>query len=151
MSRKRRPDPLANLRHPVGRAILKQRVQQQIRALQTEAALHALIGANDPVLVDRAGRLAYIAAEANRLCRLPDDSPEMRVIAGMSHALYELASGQGDRELHRLSISSGLGAVERLVARCNLWGIATAHLKLEELLAGEGLSIHHITNERATT
>lgn len=149
MSRKRRPDPLAHLRHPIGAAILKKKVEQQIRAMQTDAMLHILIGANDAALINEAGRLAYIAAEATRLSREPEDSPDMKIVAGMANALADLAARSGPPELHRLAIQSGLLAIERLLPRCNVWSIAKAHLQVEEILASaEGLTIFHITKPK---
>ena len=147
MSMTRRP---ANpLRHPVGAAIIKRQIIDSVRSLQVDAQLHALIGESDAHLIDRAGRLAYIAAEASQACGLPDDAPDRRIVEGMARALAELANGEGDRDLHRLAIQSGLAACERLLAQCSPWDIGTAALKVDELIhSPKGLTLFDIAPPR---
>ena len=141
--------PANPLRHPVGAAIIKRQIMTDLRSLQTDAQIHALMGANDAKLIDHAGRLAYITAESVRACQQPDDSPDMRIVAGMAHALADMANGQGDRELHRLAIQSGLAACERLLAQCSPWDIGTAALKVDELIHGpKGLTLFDIAPPR---
>lgn len=153
MTRPRRHrDPLLHLRHPVGAAIIKRQIMTDLRSLQTDAQIHALMGANDAKLIDHAGRLAYITAEAVRACKLPEGSPDMRIVAGMAHALAELANRQGDRELHRLAIQSGLLACERLLADCSPWAIGKAALQVDELIqSAAGLTLHDITRPKGIT
>jgi len=143
---------LANpLRNPVAASILKTRILKDLRELQTDAQLHALIGANDPKLIDNAGRLACITTDAARACKLPEDGADMRIVAGMAHALADLANNHGDRSLHRLSIQSGLLACERLLAQCSPWAIGTAAIKVDELInSPAGLTLHDITQPKAT-
>lgn len=138
---------LANpLRNPVAAAIIKRQIIADLRALQTDAMLHALIGANDAALIHHAGRLAYITADAARACQLPQDAPDMRIVAGMAHALAELAANAGDKALHRLAITSGLNACQRLLDQCSPWAIGTGALKVDQLInSAEGLTVHHIT------
>lgn len=140
------PNPHHTWRNPVTAAILKSQIQRDLRSLQTDAMLHALIGANDPVLIDNAGRLAYITADAARACHIPNDEPDLRILHGAARALAELAANAGDRQQHRQSITSGLAAAQRLLPRCSVWAIGTAALRLDQLLAGpDGLTVHHIT------
>ena len=148
MNRRQR---LANpLRNPVASAIIKRQIITDLRSLQTDAQIHALIGANDSKLIDNAGRLAYITAHAARACQLPETSPDMRIVAGMAHALADLANGHGDRELHRLAIQSGLLACERLLEQCSPWAIGTGALKVDELInSAAGLTLHDITQPKA--
>lgn len=146
MSTKRRSRTHHTWHNPVTAAILKSQIQRDVRSLKTDAMLHALIGANDAKLIDNAGRMAYITADAARASQISETDPDMRILHGMARALGELANGDGDRELHRLSISSGLTAAERLLPRCSVWAIGTAAIKLDELLATtEGLTVFHIT------
>lgn len=142
---------LANpLRNPVAAAIIKRQILADLQSLQTDAMLHALIGANDAKLIDNAGRLAYITADAARACKLPEDGADMRIVAGMAHALADLAGGHGDRELHRLAVQSGLNACARLLGQCSPWAIGTGALKVDELInSPQGLTLHHITQPRA--
>jgi len=143
---RRHRDPLLHLRHPVGAAIIKRQIMTDLRSLQTDAQIHALMGANDAKLIDHAGRLAYITAEAVRACKLPEGSPDMRIVAGMAHALAELAANAGDKALHRLAITSGLNACQRLLDQCSPWAIGTGALKVDQLInSAEGLTVHHIT------
>lgn len=148
MNRRQR---LANpLRNPVASAIIKRQIITDLRSLQTDAQIHALIGANDSKLIDNAGRLAYITADAARACQLPETSADMRIVAGMAHALADLANGHGDRELHRLAIQSGLLACERLLDQCSPWAIGTGALKVDELInSAAGLTLHDITQPKA--
>lgn len=148
MTRRQR---LANpLRNPVAAAIIKRQIVADLRSLQTDAMLHALIGANDTALIDNAGRLAFITADAARSCQLPEGSPDMRIVSGMAHALADLANRHGDKSLHRLAIQSGLAACERLLAQCSPWAIGTAALKVDELInSAEGLTLFHITQPKA--
>ena len=149
MNRRQR---LANpLRNPVASAIIKSRIVADLRSLQTDAMLHAMIGANDGKLIDNAGRLAFITADSARACKLPDEAPDMRIVAGMAHALADLANGTGNAELHRLAIQSGLGACERLLAQCSPWAIGTAAIKVDELInSPHGLTLFDITQPKAT-
>jgi hypothetical protein len=137
------------LRNPVAAMLMKRQIVADLRSLQTDAQLHALIGANDSKLIDNAGRLAFITADAARACKLPDTSPDMRIVAGMAHALADLANHHGDRDLHRLAIQSGLLACERLLAQCSPWAIGTAALKVDELInSAAGLTLHDITQPK---
>jgi len=139
---------LANpLRNPVAAAIIKRQIVADLRALQTDAMLHALIGANDAALIHHAGRLAYITADAARACQLPQDAPDMRHRRRpWPTALAELAANAGDKALHRLAITSGLNACQRLLDQCSPWAIGTGALKVDQLInSAEGLTVHHIT------
>ena len=134
--------------NPVASALIKTQILKDIQSIQTDAMLHALIGANDTKLVDNAGRVAYIAAESARLCRIDKGSnePDMRIIAGMANALYELATNTGDKAMHRLSITSGLHACQRLITQCIPWAIGLAALKVDEIIQKtQGLTVAHIT------
>lgn len=145
---KRHRRPANPLRHPVGAAIIKRQIMLDLRSLQVDAQIHALIGESDDRLVDRAGRLAYIAADAARACGLPD-GPDQRIVEGMARALAELANGEGNRDLHRLAIQSGLAACERLLDRCSPWAIGTAALKVDELIhSPKGLTLFDIAPPR---
>lgn len=137
---------MMRLRNPVAAALMKRQIVADLRSMQIDAQLHALIGANDAKLIDNAGRLAYITADAARACKLPQDCPDMRIVSGMAHALADLANGHGDRELHRLAIQSGLAACERLLSQCSPWAIGTGAIKVDELInSPNGLTIHDIT------
>ena len=141
--------PFNRLDNPVTAAILKTQIKKDLQSMQTDAMLHALIGENDAKLIDNAARLAFIAAEASRRCRLPSDSPDMRIVAGMASALADLAGKHGDRELHRLSISSGLQACSRLLDQCSVWAIGTASLMVDELInSHHGLTLFDITGQK---
>jgi hypothetical protein len=141
---------MMHLRNPVASAILKRQIVADLRSMQTDAQIHAFIGANDAKLIDNAGRLAYITADAARACQLPENSPDMRIVSGMAHALADLANGHGDRELHRLAIQSGLLACERLLDQCSPWAIGTGAMKVDELInSAAGLTLHDITQPKA--
>jgi hypothetical protein len=144
--------PAANpLRNPVAAALIKRQIIVDLRSLQTDAHIHALFGANDAKLIDHAARLAYISAHAGRACQQSDDSPDMRIIAGMAHALADLANHRGQPELHRMAIQSGLQACQRVLQHCNAWAIGTAALQFDEqVIHPDGIATHHITPTKAT-
>jgi len=145
---KRRQDPLAHIRHPVGAAILKQKIMSDLRSMLTDAQIHAFLGENDARLIDGAGRLAFIAADAAKSCQLKD-GPDMNVVAGMANALLDLSQKRGDRELHRKSIQSGLLACGRIFEKCSPWAIGTAALRIDEALLRQDLSLHNIIKENS--
>ena len=148
----KRRQRLANpLRHPVGAAILKRQIMLDLRSLLVDAQLHALIGANDPQLIDHGGRLAYITAQAARDCKLPE-GPDLRIVTGMAHALADLAGKRGDRDLHRLAIQSGLLAAERVLVQCDAWAIGKAALMVDQRIqSAAGLTLHDIAPPKQET
>ena len=138
---------------PVTSAILKKQIVSDINSMQTDAMLHALIGANDAKLIDNAGRVAFIASESVRLCKIEaDNDPDMRIVAGMANALYDLSVGHGDKQIHKQSIASGLNACQRLLEQCSPWAIGISALKVDELInSAQGLTVAHITEHHAQT
>lgn len=138
--------PFNRLDNPVAAAILKVQIRKDLQVMQTDAMLHALIGENDTKLIDNAARMAFIASEGARRCELPSDSPDMRIVAGMASALADLATGKGDRQLHKLSISSGLQACSRLLEQCSVWAIGLAAMMVDDLInSPNGLTLFDIT------
>ena len=54
-------------------------------------------------------------------------------------------------DFSRLAITSGLNACQRLLDQCSPWAIGTGALKVDQLInSAEGLTVHHITQPKAT-
>lgn len=97
---------------------------------------------NHADLIDTSGRMLWIVSTAAVQCGIPQDDPDMRIMAGAASALGDLAARPKDIDLHRLAIQSGLLAAERLWPHLNVWALARGALEFYETTKKAGLTLH---------
>jgi hypothetical protein len=131
--------------NPVEQAVRKAGLQRDIAELLTMADMHATWGNAPAQAIDRCGRVMFIVAYAAGRCRIPDDTPEVRILRGMANAVHELAQDHNSLDQHRATLSSGLQAAQRLMPRLNVWSIGEGAIVIDELLRrGHSVTTEHI-------
>ena len=132
------------LANPAAQAVLRSRIEDDIAALKTGAALHAYTGSNVPALCNLAGRLIFIVCHAAQVHGL-EQSPEARILASTANALGDLNECPEIIEKQRASIVAGLAAIDRIMPRLHTYSLADGALLLEELLSsGAGIKTSDI-------
>lgn len=130
---------------PVEQAVRKANLQRDIADLLTMADMQATWGNSPANAIDRCGRVMFIVSYAVGRCRIPDDTPEVRILRGMANAVYELAQDHNSLEQHRATLSSGLQAAQRLMPRLDIWSIGEGAIVIDELLRrGHGVTAQHL-------
>jgi hypothetical protein len=120
--------------NPVAFAVMKAALQRDITSLLTAAELQATWGDAPTQTIDRCGRVLFIVSFAVGRCRIPDDTPEVRVLRAMANVITELALDHSSLDQHRAAITSGLQAVQRLLPRLSVWSLGEGSLVLDETL-----------------
>ncbi len=125
--------------NPVTEAVIRSRIEADIRRLRTDTGLQAYIGEDAARIANMAGRLVYVVCHAAGHHGL-GESPEARILAGTANALAELAESPASLEAQRNTIISGLAAIDRLMPELSAWALAAGALQLDQLLAsGAGM------------
>lgn len=127
------------MRHPLKRGAILQQLKQDMEAIRTAAELQVWGSDHAAQMVNNLGRLFWIVDHAATRCRLPPETPELRVIAGAANALADLGRRQQDIEHHRPSLLSGVLAVERLWPRLNPYALGIAAMDFDNAMAAAGL------------
>lgn len=130
------------MRHPLKRGAILQQLKQDMESIRAAAELQVWAGANAQKAVDHISRLFWIVDEASQRCRIPADTPELRVIAGAAHALIDLGRRPQDIEIHRPSLQAGTLAVERLWPRLSPYALGIAAIDFDRAMAAAGLLRH---------
>lgn len=120
--------------NPVAQAMVRSRIDADLRALRTRAGIHAFTGGNAAALADACGRLVYVVAHAAGLHGL-QETPEARILPGTASALADVAEAPCSLDSHRPAILSGLDACERLLPSLHTWSLAAGALMLDAILA----------------
>lgn len=128
----------------VAASLLKADVMKTIKRIKADAELQALFGDAADNLIQHAGQLLYAAAHAADLCKVPEDTPEVRIMRGMSQALGELAEDRDTLEQHRPAIQSGLAAIERLMPRLSAWSLGLGLIACQDAIAACGFGTKDI-------
>jgi hypothetical protein len=90
-------------------------IEKQWHATAVSAQIHALIGDDSREMVNKAGRVMYVALGAAIAEELDPDMPEIRILRGACNAVYDQAGEPEIPAARRASIVSGLEACERLI------------------------------------
>lgn len=142
MKRKRLTQTEMEIRNPVFRATITAALRQDLANLKSMAELQAWASAHTGNVVYLVSRLLWIVDHAAHLCRIPADTPEIRVIGGAANALGDLAARPQDLERHRPALQAGILAAERLWPRLDVFALGNAALRFEQALAGVGITSH---------
>lgn len=136
MSRKRNHQmAMRTLRlHPAER----QKLRRTWSAQTIEAQIHALTGENAGAAVEKIGALMLITLTAAVDSQVPQDSPEMRIIAASANCLSECVGRQVLTDLQRATLSSCLEAMKRLVATLREETLFHATMATQRRLASGG-------------
>lgn len=121
------------------------KINADVASIKLDAAIHCLTGNDAARLADRAGRVCFIAAKASE--SIADKAAidvDARILRGMGNALADIVHDESMLESFRASIQSGMGAIERMLAKCDRAAIAAAAVELEVLMEGHGLWTRHI-------
>lgn len=114
-------------------------IMRDLRGLQIDAGIHTWTGNDGAKMVTLAGRLCYITAFAAQRAGYQADYPDVRIVRGMAEALADLAADLDNVERYRLSIQSGLAAIDRLLPQCNDIDIVLGCHELDTVLAVKDL------------
>lgn len=121
-------------------ASLRAQIAADVASLQDSAGIHAWTGNNGAAMVNKAGRLCYVAAYAANHAGIDLESVDVRILRGMAGALADLAADLQHIERHRGSIQSGLQAISRLLPHCDDLVLLAGAADLEARLAsGHGM------------
>ncbi len=121
-------------RNPIAQAVVRQRIEGEIRTLRTRAGIHAHLGGDAAALADACGRLVYVVAHAARLHGL-EGTPEARILAGTASALGDVVAIPTSLDANRPAVLSGLDACERLLPQLHTWSLTAGALQLDNILA----------------
>jgi hypothetical protein len=119
---------------PVEKAIAKAQWQKAM----TSAHLQALIGGDWPTVVDRVASILFIAGHAADIDKLPDDSPDIRILQGAVRTVVDVVDAKDLTDMQRGSLEAGLRAVERIHPLLSVHALATASIQLTLLLKTKG-------------
>lgn len=119
--------------NPVEVALLRASYRVELNRLRTLADLQAFAGNHIENLVDCAGRMLFITADAVSKKPGADQNPDVSVLRGMGEALGDLVKDRR-MEFHRPAIQAGLMAIERLLPSLDPIDLANATAGLESML-----------------
>lgn len=114
-------------------------IQADLRGLQIDAGLHTWTGNDAAKMIDKTGRLCYVTGFAGKRAGFKPDHPDMRIMRGTVGALDGFVSDRDNADRYRPALQSGLAAIDRLLAECNVLDIIDACLGLDSLLCGDGV------------
>lgn len=140
---RRQSAPLAS--NPVAMLYIKQNAAANLKALQTDAGIHAMMGGNWATTVNTAGRWLYIVSGAAMACGLDLDSPkaDLRIIMGAASAIGDVHQVPASFEQNRVAIIRGLEAAQVLAERLPIEAMILATLDLQRKLdSPAGLTLH---------
>lgn len=126
--------PTRRAGNPVENAVMKARLERDITSLITMADLQATWGDSPVETIDRCGRVLFIVSFAVGRCRIPDDTPEVRVLRATANVVRALSLDHSTFDQHRAAITSGLQAVQRLLPRLSVWSLGEGSLVLDATL-----------------
>lgn len=126
--------PTRRAGNPVEFAVMKANLQREIRDLIAVADLQASWGDSPAQTIDRCGRVLFVVSFAVGRCRIPDDTPEVRILRAMANVVHELSMNHSSLAQHRASLSSGLQAVQRLLPLLDVWSLGEGSLVLDTTL-----------------
>lgn len=92
----------------------RQNIRREWSAKTVDAQLLALMGDDAHNTVDAVGRIFYVVLGAAMVERLDAEGVDMRILRGAVNALADVEGSITDSQ--RISLSSGLEAVKRIVA-----------------------------------
>lgn len=137
--------PTRRAGNPVEQAVRKASLQRDIAELLTMADMQATWGNAPAQAIDRCGRVMFIVSYAVGRCRIPDDTPEVRILRGMANAVHELAQDHSSLDQHRATLSSGLQAAQRLMPRLDVWSLCEGAIVIDDLLKrGHGVTVQDL-------
>ena len=139
---KRKRDPLYS--NPVSQAVVRRQVMQSLARLKRDCELQAYIGSRVPELVSDACMTLYAVAYAHMICKLPTDTPDVRIMRGLASALADLAMHPAQLEVHRPAIQSGLAAIERVLPNLEPLAIGVGMVECKAAIAKGGISADDI-------
>ena len=135
---KRKRDPLYS--NPVSQAVVRRKVMESLARLKRDCELQAYMGSRVPEMVSDACMTLYSVAYAHMVCKLPTDTPDVRIMRGLASALADLAQHPAQLELHRPAIQSGLAAIERVLPDLEPLAIGVGMVKCKAAIARNGIS-----------
>jgi hypothetical protein len=124
---------------PVEKAIAK----AKWKASTLMAHLKALDSDDWQTTVEHVAHLTFLTGVAASVDKVPRTNVDLRIIAGASNTLLEVAVYERLTDLQRGSMSAGLLAIERLQPTLSDHAMTTAEMTLRALMGRGGVYGHH--------